>query len=646
MKNQLKRVFKFIFFGTLFLLLFSSCRFENIITSPDNENSIVDEDSVIADLISDVVTNDGSNDNIIDFANCFNLKLPITVIANGTEVDVDINEDFDLIRTIFDQSTTDTDIIEIEFPVTAILTDYSEVVLNNQNEFDTLSNTCNDENEQDDDIECVDFLYPLSFTVFNTITEQTNQINIQNDHELYVFVENLNVDDVASLNFPVTLIFSDGAQETVNNLEELEILIDSVKDTCDEDDDFDYTDDNFRDTQSPSTPTNLTASNITQTTVDLSWNASIDNIAVTTYAIYVDGIFVTSTSTTSTSITNLVAGSSYTFTVLARDASSNNSIESNPVVITTLISTDITPPTAPVNLIVSNITQTTVDLMWDASTDNIEVTSYDVYSNGALIGSTNSISYNVASLTESTSYTFTVIARDAASNSSISSNAVLITTLTTSGDTEAPTTPLNLIASNITNTTTDLSWDASNDNIAVIGYEIYIDGTLLKFVNTTTCDIINLTPMTGYTFTVLAKDAEGNSSALSNTASITTLSSTQQLDINDVLVTCTNWNIDRLEDDGDDDTGEVSNIIFNFATDGTVQAENTSTNEIFTGTWQIRVNNRGKTKLRIRIPDLDDVDESFNANWTVTTVIRSDGTTTIELNSGDKILIFSTRSCS
>ena len=47
--------------------------------------------------------------------------------------------------------------------------------------------------------------------------------------------------------------------------------------------------------------------------------------------------------------------------------------------VTTSSELDTEAPSKPTNLLASNITQTTVDLSWDASTDNVEVTSYDVY---------------------------------------------------------------------------------------------------------------------------------------------------------------------------------------------------------------------------------------------------------------------------
>ena len=95
-----------------------------------------------------------------------------------------------------------------------------------------------------------------------------------------------------------------------------------------------------------------------------------------------------------------------------------------------------------------------------------------------------------------------------------------------SGDTTAPSTPTNLAASGTTGATTNLSWTASTDNVAVTGYEVY-QGTTLKGTATgTTYAVTGLSPLTAYSFYVKAKDAAGNASAASNTVNITTLATT------------------------------------------------------------------------------------------------------------------------
>jgi len=92
-----------------------------------------------------------------------------------------------------------------------------------------------------------------------------------------------------------------------------------------------------------------------------------------------------------------------------------------------------------------------------------------------------------------------------------------------SGDTVAPSTPSSLTASGTTQTTTNLSWTASTDNVGVTGYDIYQGSTLRATVTTTTYAVTGLTAATTYNFSIKAKDAAGNISASSNVVNVTTL---------------------------------------------------------------------------------------------------------------------------
>lgn len=90
---------------------------------------------------------------------------------------------------------------------------------------------------------------------------------------------------------------------------------------------------------------------------------------------------------------------------------------------------DTQPPTAPTNLAASNVAQTSLTLNWTASTDNVGVTGYDVYSGTTNIGTVTGTTANVTGLTANTAYSFSVNAKDAAGNVSASSNVVNVTTL-------------------------------------------------------------------------------------------------------------------------------------------------------------------------------------------------------------------------
>lgn len=95
-----------------------------------------------------------------------------------------------------------------------------------------------------------------------------------------------------------------------------------------------------------------------------------------------------------------------------------------------------------------------------------------------------------------------------------------------SSDTTAPTAPASLAAAGTTSTSTNLTWAASTDNVAVTGYNVYNGTTLVTTVTGLAYTVTGLTASTAYTFTVKAKDAAGNLSAASNAVNVTTTAST------------------------------------------------------------------------------------------------------------------------
>ena len=225
------------------IIFLSSCRTEEFIGEPvPNENSLKDNSSV-ATAMQRTAMNDGSGDNILDMANCFTVKLPVNVTVNGIPISINTIDDLDLIEDNIEAFLFDDDIVNFEFPITVILNDFSEEQINDQQEYDELAAKCPGENEFDDDIECLDFVYPISASVFNTITENLETVTITSDLAMYNFIEALDDDLVVTVNFPISVILFDGTVVTVNSLDELENTIDSNEDACDEDDDYDFFDD-------------------------------------------------------------------------------------------------------------------------------------------------------------------------------------------------------------------------------------------------------------------------------------------------------------------------------------------------------------------------------------------------------------------
>lgn len=197
---------------------------------------------------------------------------------------------------------------------------------------------------------------------------------------------------------------------------------------------------------------------------------------------------------------------------------------------------DSQAPSVPTGLAASGLTQTSLTLTWVASTDNVGVTAYEVYRGGTLVnGSVVGTSLNVSGLSCGTAYSFTVRAKDAAGNVSAASAALSVSTLACP-DNQAPSAPSNLRASARTQTGMTLLWNASTDNVGVTAYEVYRGGILINSnVVGTSVILTGLTCGTAYSFTVRAKDAAGNMSAMSNTLNTSTTACQNTVIYNDLL---------------------------------------------------------------------------------------------------------------
>ena len=202
--------------------------------------------STQADFIKRTTLRDGSSDNILDSTSCVALVLPVTVIVNGESIVVTTEDDLKFVERILDEADDDDDEVNIVFPVTVVLADHTEISVGNEDDFEDLIEDCI-EGGDDDDIECIDFIYPVKLSIYNTNNQVSEVITLNSDSELYDFIESLDEDELVSFTFPLVMQLVDGTEITLNDNEELENAIEDSSDDCDEDDDNDFDDDDIDD---------------------------------------------------------------------------------------------------------------------------------------------------------------------------------------------------------------------------------------------------------------------------------------------------------------------------------------------------------------------------------------------------------------
>ena len=270
----------------------------------------------------------------------------------------------------------------------------------------------------------------------------------------------------------------------------------------------------------PTPPTGLTATPASGSKIDLGWTASTDDVGVAGYKIFRNGTQVDTTTATSYSDTGLNDATTYSYTVRAYDAAGNTSAASNTAGATTL---DVTPPSVPANLAAQAVSSTRVDLSWSASSDNVGVTGYKVFRDGTLVTTAPGTSYSDTGRSAGTTYSYTVLARDAAGNESAQSPAVPATTpaLDTSPPGASITAPAagSVVSGSVTVSA------AATDNVGVAGVQFLLDGAALGSEDTTApySTIWDTTIASNglHTLQARARDTAGNLGTSSSSVTVT-----------------------------------------------------------------------------------------------------------------------------
>jgi chitodextrinase len=183
---------------------------------------------------------------------------------------------------------------------------------------------------------------------------------------------------------------------------------------------------------------------------------------------------------------------------------------------------DTTPPAVPAAPTASGIGTNEVNLVWTADSDNVGVSAYNLYRNGALLATTTLLLYYDTGLESGTSYTYTLTAQDAAGNVSSVSPPLVVQTYHVNG----PSTPTELAVSDVTSNSVSLNWSASSAAKHAVGYRVLRGATAQTLTdhalssNPSYTDTVNKS--TTYYFAVEPYNESGAALGRSNVVSVTT----------------------------------------------------------------------------------------------------------------------------
>ncbi len=263
----------------------------------------------------------------------------------------------------------------------------------------------------------------------------------------------------------------------------------------------------------PDAPTGI-ISGVTGGSVMLSWQEPADDDRIEGYNVYRDNQYLTTVSDTRYE-GDIAEGAVHSFYVVAFDTEPRRySTASETVYLpqAPAIEDNNTAPGAPGGL-TGTISGSDVALQWQASTDDVAVLGYNVYENNRYITTVTATNYT-GRVEAGRNYTYYIVAFDGRQNFSPRSQSL---SLPDGGsvpvsDTTAPSQPRALTGNVVAGGSGDtfrVSWQASSDNVQVLGYNVYVNDNYTTTVTGTTFETV-LGADSSNRFQIVAFDAVPN----------------------------------------------------------------------------------------------------------------------------------------
>jgi hypothetical protein len=229
-KNTLKFLFSCLF---LLLFVFSSCQKPSAEENYSTTETIINT-SPLCVLLKRVAMQKTSQDNLIDKSSCFMIKFPYEVEVNNSEIYLYSSNDYKLVQNNINASSTDSDIVKIDFPVKVVLSDYSERYLTNQTAFNNLIVECQENSNDFGKINCLSFNYPFTINLYNSNNQIASSIEIANNKSLYEYTEYIGTNQYISISYPINIVNQNAQTITVTSNNQLEDIIYEAIENCSE----------------------------------------------------------------------------------------------------------------------------------------------------------------------------------------------------------------------------------------------------------------------------------------------------------------------------------------------------------------------------------------------------------------------------
>ncbi|MFV8345834.1 hypothetical protein [Flavobacterium sp. ZB4P13] len=207
------------------ILGFTSCQSEVDEVEGENPNTNSANSTTTSNLKRTSMY-DGSFDDFLDGASCSSILLPAIAKVNGVQVAVSTKLDYQRVIEILAQFNNDQDSVILQFPLRVQLSNYTEVTVTNQTEYNALLNACTSaETSNKDAISSVNISFPITIFTYNLSFQQTGSVVITSEQQLYAYMSNVSSTELFSVKYPVSVAIADGTKLTVSSDAELQAAI-------------------------------------------------------------------------------------------------------------------------------------------------------------------------------------------------------------------------------------------------------------------------------------------------------------------------------------------------------------------------------------------------------------------------------------
>ncbi len=219
---------KKIYFILLCFGLCLACQVEEdnqIINNPDSLNA----DSPLTGLLKRTTQNPTALDNFIDGSSKIKVEFPANLIINE-EVNFSLTsfEDyFSLIQVL--ENTPIKDTIAFSYPITVSGIDYSETILNSDNDLaEVLA-----ESQESSEVNCIDLSFPVFIRFFDATNSFLDTQVFSNEAQFFNFLNaESNEDLFYDIQFPINATLNNEFETSINSIEDLNTIFQELDNSC------------------------------------------------------------------------------------------------------------------------------------------------------------------------------------------------------------------------------------------------------------------------------------------------------------------------------------------------------------------------------------------------------------------------------